>query len=155
MISHPLLWTAGANPHEVSKAVVQCKMLSGRYRTYQLISHWTDNQSSCCPSPLCMQTSETLEHVLIHCPAYTKTRLDLLRKWEGIMDHGIQLLATSALSKPPSYLMQFLLDASVLPETQMLVRFSGESVLYSIFSLTRTWCYTIHRERLRAIHAKN
>ena len=38
---HPLLWTAGPNPYEVSKAIIQCKMLSGRYRTELLASHWS------------------------------------------------------------------------------------------------------------------
>ena len=35
---HPIWWTAGSNPYEVSKAVIQCRMLSGRYRTRLLTS---------------------------------------------------------------------------------------------------------------------
>ena len=57
------------------------------------------------------------------------------------------------LTKPSANLMQFLLDASVLPETQHLVRTTGVAVLYQIFSLTRTWCYSIHRERLKVINS--
>ena len=37
---HPTLSTTGSNPHEVSKAVIQCKMKSGRYRTAALSRHW-------------------------------------------------------------------------------------------------------------------
>ena len=37
---HPIWWTAGSNPYEVAKALIQCRMLSGRYRTCQLTSHW-------------------------------------------------------------------------------------------------------------------
>ena len=41
---HPLLSTPGSNPHEVSKAVVQCKMKSGRYRTSHLCLPDTGHQ---------------------------------------------------------------------------------------------------------------
>ena len=150
---HPIWWTAGSNPYEVSKAVIQCRMLSGRYRTYQLTSHWSDNKAINCPSPICQSSVETLEHLLLHCPAYTHTRLTLLNKWKGVEHHSIQLLITSILTKPSSYFMQFLLDASVLPETRCLVRTTGVSALYQIFSLTRTWCYSIHRERLKVINS--
>ena len=36
---HPIFWTAGPNPYEVSKAIVQGRMLSGRYRTELLAKH--------------------------------------------------------------------------------------------------------------------
>ena len=29
--NHPILWTPKANPYEMTKAVIQLKMLSGRY----------------------------------------------------------------------------------------------------------------------------
>ena len=66
---HPIWWTAGENPYEVSKAVVQCKMLSGRYCTLLLTSNWSDSRCSSCPAPHCNLT-ETLEHVLLQCTAY-------------------------------------------------------------------------------------
>ena len=150
---HPIWWTAGSNPYEVSKAVIQCRMLSGRYRTYQLTSHWSDNKATNCPSPICQAEIETLEHLLLHCPGYTHTRLGILKKWKGVEHHPIQSLITTILTKPSANLMQFLLDASVLPETQHLVRTTGVAVLYQIFSLTRTWCYSIHRERLIVINS--
>ena len=149
---HPIWWTAGSNPYEVSKALIQCRMLSGRYRTYQLTSHWLDSQSSQCPAPICQSSCETVEHILLHCPAYSLTRVNLLEKFKSAQNHSIQLLVTTALTKPDSYMLQFLLDASVLPETQSLIRRFGDSILYQIFSLTRSWCYSIHRERLKQIN---
>ena len=44
---HPILSTPGANPYEVAKAVVQLRMLSGRYK------HWSSNKLGVCQSPSC------------------------------------------------------------------------------------------------------
>ena len=65
---HSSLWTAGSNPHEVTKAVIQLKMLSGRYPTESVRKHWSGNRNGWCPSPLCFETEETLEHLLLWCP---------------------------------------------------------------------------------------
>ena len=69
---HPIIWTPGPNSHEVSKAVVQLKMLSGRYRTAMLTRHWSSNRSGCFPAPGC-STLETLEHILVSCSYYSQT----------------------------------------------------------------------------------
>ena len=52
---HPIWWTAGANPYEVAKAVIQCRMLSGRYRTLLLMSNWSDCAESTCPASSCSE----------------------------------------------------------------------------------------------------
>ena len=36
---HPIWSTCGSNPYEINKAVVQARMLSGRYVTDQLARH--------------------------------------------------------------------------------------------------------------------
>ena len=148
---HAIWWTAGANPYEVAKAVIQCRMLSGRYRTFKLSSNWSESRDACCLAPSCVLQSESLEHILIHCPAYSTTRDGLVRKWRSVQHPGTLELATRALSAPTTHFMQFLLDASVMPETLHMVKIHGEEVLKSLFSLTRSWCYSIHRERLNLI----
>ena len=54
-LSHPhLIWTTcGSNSFEVNKAVVQAKMLSGRYVTDKLSRHWSQNKSGICSLPGC------------------------------------------------------------------------------------------------------
>ena len=45
---HPLWSTCGSNPYEIHKAVVQARMLSGKYITDKLPRHcfkWTDNRN--------------------------------------------------------------------------------------------------------------
>ena len=71
---HPILWTAGANPYEVSKALIQCKMLSGRYRSEVVARHWSNNPNGFCFAPTCAQVPESLEHILLYCPSYQSSR---------------------------------------------------------------------------------
>ena len=151
---HPIWWTAGANPYEVAKAVVQCRMLSGRYRTRLLMSNWSENGSRCCPSPTCPDAEESLEHILLECPAYENIRKNLATKFEAVKNEELQKLAMSALKKSPEFLMQFLLDATALPATRSLISKMGEEILSPLFNLTRTWCYSIHRERLLILKQK-
>ena len=71
---HPIYWTAASNPYEVSKAIVQCRMLSGRYRTELLSSHWSQNKHGYCLQPSCISSVNTLAHILISCPCYSIAR---------------------------------------------------------------------------------
>ena len=148
---HPLWWTAGSNPYEVSKAVVQCKMLSGRYRTFKLSSKWSESGNGFCPSPFCHQVVESLEHILLHCPAYMSSRNNIIMKVKSLENPAVMELVTTALQKPSKYQMQFLLDLSVLPETISLVQQHGEDILSTLFSISRSWCYSVHKDRQRII----
>ena len=139
-----------ANPYEVSKAVIQLRMLSGRYKVAMLTKHWSPNNNECCPVPECPQ-SETLEHLLLHCPHYTPSRLKLRRLWSSSPNPLISELICEILESTPSTLVQFILDASVHPKVILLVQLYGQDILYPIFHLTRTWCYTMHRQRSRLL----
>ena len=147
---HPIIWTPRANPYEVSKAVIQLKMLSGRYKVAMLTKHWSPNKDKCCPVPECPQ-SETLEHLPLHCPHYTPSRLKLRRLWSSSPNPLISELICEILESTPSTLVQFILDASVHPKVILLVQLYGQDILYPIFHLTRTWCYTMHRQRSRLL----
>ena len=56
---NPMFWTAAPNPYEVSKAIVQCRMPIGRYRTELLASHWSQNKHGYCLQMSCTSTVET------------------------------------------------------------------------------------------------
>ena len=73
-------WTAGANPQEVSKAVIQCRMFSGRYRTFLRSSNQSESCNASCLSPSCASSAESLENLIIHCPAYSTTLEGLLSR---------------------------------------------------------------------------
>ena len=110
----------------------------------KLSSYWSESGDSCCPASCCEGEAETLVHLLLICAAYASTRAGLVQKWKSV-------LANTTLTRPPPYLMQFLLDATVLPDINAQVQSAGEGILFTLFSLTRTWCYSTQRERLRII----
>ena len=145
---HPILWTPGANPHEVGKAVVQLRMLSGRYRTAMVTRHWSSSRRGICPVPDCTEF-ETLEHFLILCPYYEDMRDKLKKLWLSTTNPHILQIVSEVLTGPVSDLLQFLLDASVRPLVITLTQLLGDEILRSIFYLTRTWCYSMHRERAK------
>ena len=99
-------------------------------------------------------TEESLQHILLDCPEYANTRLNLVQKFKSAKNEDIRKLAMFALQQPPAFLMQFLLDASALPVTRNLISTVGEEILLPLFSLTRTWCYALHRERLTLLRKK-
>ena len=146
---HPMLWTPGSNPHEVAKAVVQSKMLSGRYRTARLTRHWNDAGNAFCSAPTCFQVQEDLEHLLLWCPYYKQTREKLLRLWASCKYPSIARLLNSVLIGSPQLLLQFLLDASTFPDVISLQQAYGPEPLCIIFHLTRSWCYAIHMVRAK------
>ena len=61
-ITHPLWTSCGSNSYEICKAIIQAKMLSGRYRTDQLLRHFSDNDGLCA---LCHQNIPgSIEHLV-------------------------------------------------------------------------------------------
>ena len=148
---HPIFWTAGPNPYEVAKSIVQCRMLSGRYRTEQLAKHWSSNKHGFCLAPMCKFVHESLEHILLWCPSYQPVRERLKNLWLGSGNPHVTHLVKSMLDGPPRHLVQFILDASVHPTTISLVQLFGDIPLKIIFHLTRSWCFAIHKERSKIL----
>ena len=148
---HPILWTAGANPYEVSKALIQCKMLSGRYRSEVVARHWSNNPNGFCLAPTCAQVPESLEHILLYCPSYQSSRSKLVKLWQATRIPAITNVISSVLAQSGDTLVQFLLDPSTHP---LLIRMSqdyGQEPLKIVFHLTRTWCFTIHKYRAKLL----
>ena len=149
---HPILWTAGPNPYEVSKAIIQCRMLSGRYRTELLARHWSRNRNGyCLSSSLCNSTHETLDHILLWCPAYHNLRERLMKLWLSNPYPHIKNIIITTLNGSSHNLMQFLLDPSTHPQIILLAQNLGDEPLRIAFYLTRTWCFSIHRERAKIL----
>ena len=146
---HPLWLSAGSNPHKVSKAIQQAKLLSGRYRTESLCRHWSTNREGFCLSRTCFEETETVEHILVHCPAYSTIREKISRLWRSTPDPNIKYLVDQALCSSSTYLTQFILDCSAIQAVIDITQRHGEGILNGLFHLTRTWCFSIHRERMK------
>ena len=149
---HPLWVTAGSNPHEISKAVQQARFLSGRYRSFSLTRHWSvSNKEGFCLSPTCKNVRETTEHILVHCDAYLDCKRRLYALWLSTKTEGVLKLVLEALSSETSYLLQFILDCSVLPSVIRATQLFGQNILHELFYLTRSWCFSIHRQRMKML----
>ena len=102
---------------------LQCKllMLSGRYRCGHLTWHWSKTETGHCSLSSRCVDVDVRNLILFHCDTTS-----------------------------PSFCV-FLLDCSCLPDVIMLVQKYGSDILKNIFEVTRTWTFTLHRERLKLL----
>ena len=152
---HHIFLSAGSSPYEVVKEGVQATFLSGRYKTERLCRHWSENKEGLCMLPSCLGKNllEDERHILLECCslAATRTRLsqftiDHIKKFPIIKD----ILLNFTSPENPRY-CQFLIDCSSIPEVIILSQKYGQDSLYQLFKVTRTWCCSLHRERLKVL----
>ena len=148
---HPIWTTAGSNPHEVSKAVQQARFLSGRYRSESLARHWSKNPKGFCLMQTCENTSEDTMHILVDCKAYDECKKRLYSLWLRNGTPIILKLVIEAFSQSREYLLQFILDCSSLPAVILAAQSHGNKIYDELFYLTRTWCFSIHRHRMKVL----
>ena len=152
---HKLLTAAGRNPYEVSKALIQLKFLSSQYSCGERTRHWTpSNPSGLCTNPCCFSDGivETREHVLLECPAYSAVRSDMLGHLLRLKNTISNNFASKTfLVGTKSQQMQLLLDSSTIPEIVNSYRVHGEQPLADLLYIGRTWCFSIHRTRMKRL----
>ena len=149
---HPIWSTAGNNPYEISKAIQQARFLSGRYRSQSLVSHWSPNSDGSCLSPTCKEEKETIEHILLDCQAYNDCKSRLYSLWLSAKILEVHDLLLEALTSDRAYLLQFILDCSVLPQVIRATQVkNGDLILRELFYYTRTWCFSIHKARMKML----
>ena len=153
---HPIFSSAGANPYEVRKACVQAKMLSGRFRSCWLSRHWTGNSSGDCSLPDCRldPSPGTLSHLLLDCQDLHDARVGVFKLWAKFLrDRPLlfPIIRKYTAEVNPESQLQFLLDCTVLPEVISLKQQYGMSVFDSLLYLTRTFCFSLHKSRLKLL----
>ena len=132
----------------------QAQMLSGRYRTQHLCSLWSPNTSEFCQlSPECATTVEDIDHILKFCPALSKTRKKLLNYSLSYCDNfdAIKTIGEKYCHPAHPQFCQFLLDCSTLSDVIRTAQIYDDSVLEYLFNITRTFCYNMHKERLKIL----
>ena len=150
------LWTsAGVKSYEVAKARVQALFLSCQYPCAKLARHWSlTNPRGLCLYPRCheKQEVESIEHILLYCPAYKQTRVKLISLCLRTKNHTTHKIVTNILlSGSETKIMQLLLDCSVIPDVISLAQLYGEDLYRDIFYLGRTWCYSIYRDHMKRL----
>ena len=150
---HPILYTA-ASAYEVNKMIVQLRLLSGRARLGSLTRHFSAQSDGVCE--LCNNELEDLDHLLLpRCKALKDRAEILLTYMRDILKPSIpcSLIFDSILagSQQNSKLwIQFVLDCSSLPAVIQASQ-ADSSVLPFLFKVTRTWCYSLYRTRLKIL----
>ena len=147
---HPLWTTCGSNSYEICKAIIQAKMLSGRYRSDKFVRHFSDSDGTCqlCTSkvPGCIQ------HLLVSCPSLAPTRDRLMQELSMTSDISAtrkSIITSSLLSEETA--IQFLLDCSTMPNVIVLTQTEGNNTLEELFRFSRSWCYSMHKTRLKLL----
>ena len=157
-VPHPMLTSAGSSPYCITMSRVQSIMLSGRYRTQELMSNWCHTQSKCCQAPSCsgLALTESLDHILATCSSLSDIRQKLRKYTEDYCRSSCHLTDLETLILDicqPDHPMfcQFLIDCSVLPQVIRLHQLHGNAIHDVLYRITRTWCFCIHRERLKIL----
>ena len=151
---HPMWTTAGCSPSKVAMATVQAQMLSGRYRTEYLCRHWSKNKIGVCLiSDSCKNTVEDLPHILLLCPALQPTREKLVNFTIAYCERVPQIsqVIMSFLVPTNPLFCNFLIDCSTNSNVIAAVQEYGNDFLNHFYHITRTWCYCLHRERLKLL----
>ena len=157
MTPHPLWTTAGTSPSKVAMTTIQSVMISGRYRTEALTRHWTQNLTgSCLLSPECKDVPEDLHHIIETCPALDQVRVKLSKYTknytiEKVENYEVRNLILALTNPASPFFFQYLLDCSCLPPVVHQVQQHGQEVLHHLFTVSRTWLFVIHRERLKLL----
>ena len=148
---HPM-WASATSSYHINKCVVTARMISGRYRCGTLLRHFSPTCSGLCE--LCGEEMEDLAHILLpRCPQL-QDRKDILIQYA--LDRLEKLPTAAALferllySQDTEKFVQFVLDPSAVQEVISAVQLQPD-ILSPIFRVTTTWCYAMHRTRLKLL----
>ena len=129
-------------------------MLSGRYRTDRLLRHFSDYETdgSCV---LCkdVNTTGSIEHLLLHCTVLLETRSHLIKNLTSNTNikETTKFLIKSHFHGSEDDKVQLILDPSVLPRVIEWRQNEGSELLHELFSFSRSWCYSIHKARMKLL----
>ena len=138
-------------------ATVQASLLSGRYRCGSLLRHWTPSQENgCCKlSPLCLRVLEDVPHIIRWCPSLVNVRrglIDYTFRYSSTLPLELMSLLRRKCNPDSSTFVDFILDCSTDPDVIRICQELSPEVLDHSFTVTRTWAYILHRERLKMLN---
>ena len=127
-------------------------MLSGRYRVGSLLKYFSSNDTGICE--LCNSEEENLSHILIpRCPLLKEQRELLILYSRNILKNSLtcsEIFEEILIDNNEELLVQFVLDCSILPAVIKAAQ-QDSSILPLLFKISRTWCYSMHRTRLKLL----
>ena len=153
---HPIFTSLDGNPYQAKAAKIQALFLSGRYPTERLCRFWSDNKGGFCLLDSCRNLCivEDLEHIILQCSGLNETRRRLIHfTTDFVAAHPFlsEIIQAYLYSSIRKVVMQFLLDCSVLPMVISAYQVLGPVTHRHLYKITRTWCRSLHRDRLKAL----
>ena len=110
---------------------------------------WSSNKRGYCLAPTCHQVEGDLQHLLVVCPSLEHSRHQLHGLWcrKTKLLQPLHHLIIQKLGSSPTELTGFILDCMSCPQLMELVQLYGQTVLDLVLYLTRTWAFSIHRQK--------
>ena len=148
---HPLWTSCGDNSFEISKAIIQAKFLSGRYRTDSLLSHFEESVNPQCS--LCkQQVTGSLEHLLVLCDSLLQCRskqFESLEKCSKSSEVSKKII-NETYNKSITHFVQLLVDCTTMPLVLEAKKIEP-NILNEILKFARTWCFNVHINRMKLL----
>ena len=104
-------------------------------------------------SDTCHNVKGDLLHLLIVCPALEHTRHRLHSLWcsKSADCPPLHSLVLRILGSSPESQVRFILDSTPCPELIKLIQMFGKEIQDRVLYLTRTWAFSIHRQKLKLL----
>ena len=135
---HPIYKYTGSDPHEIDKAAIKARILTGTY-TLQSNRHKFNQYEVDKTCELCAQEAEDREHFILRCSALQEARQKHLSKLLELVPN---------LKENSSNLIQCIIDCShenlAIPAKQQ----------EKIEKISRSLLYELHIQRTRKLPAK-
>ena len=115
-----------------------------------LCRFWTTNRGGHCLAETCHAVEGDIVHLLTVCPALEQTRHRLRGLWctKTVSCPPLYSLILTILGSTPDTQVRFILDARACPDIILLKQIYGQEMEDMVLYLTRTWAYTIHRQKI-------
>ena len=105
-----------------------------------------------CQIPGCSETPGTLLHIATgQCPSLAQARIKAANSWHDfLVDNPLLLpLINNITINDPKEFLSFLVDSTTTPGAISLAQANDDiDVIGKLYYLTKTWLFTMHKERL-------
>ena len=145
---HPALKNI-ITPEEVRKSRIHIKMLTGDYLTFEVKSTQSGGSPYCLCCPGSSFETESLQHIVTACEAYTELRERILEEYSILCSTTMNKLNFQIIREDPEVLCQFILDPSSM-NLSSRVNISDPK-LDALFKISRDYCYSINSKRLKIL----
>ena len=94
-----------------------------------------------------------LAHQLLYCSGLAEARTRAVQLWAAQIEKKphLQPLIATLIAGQPKYILLFILDPSSVPGVISTAQAHGQSVYQDCHHLSRVWCYSNHKKRMRLL----